>query len=109
MIDEAVDMSAERPLDYFTELFKLKGWYILRDDETMDPDEYAFIVHDICPLGLHIRPEGSVMHYKMETCQQCGQSPPDEVLGLYKLYKWHDNDNMEVFDDGIVKQRKNQS
>lgn len=92
----------ERPLDYFTLLFKLKGWYFLKDMESVDPDEYSFIAHTTCPLGLHIRPEGSVMHYIRQTCQQCGQSPPDEMLGIYTLYKWDANDRFREFDDGTV-------
>ena len=88
--------------EIFTKLFRHEGWTFLRDDHHKYDDDYAFIVHDDCPKGVNIRPEGSVMHYDCLKCQQCNETPPDDMMAVYVLYKWNINDQFGVFDDGII-------
>jgi len=92
----------EKDYDTFTNLFQHEGWSFLRDDHHPYDDDYSFINHDTCPMGVHIRPEGSVMHYADYRCQQCHQTPPDEIVAVYVLYKWSREEEFGVFDDGTI-------
>ena len=67
-------------------MLDLPDWCYLRDRH--DAENYNFIVHKTCPKGLHIKVKGSVMSYYDEVCQQCHTRPPEELLGVYRLYRW---------------------
>ncbi len=86
----------------FTELLTIKEWTFLRDDRFKGGYDNFFIVHNECPKGRNIRPEGAVMHYETLMCQQCNETPSDEMLAVYKLYKWSIEDKFGVFDDGTI-------
>lgn len=89
--------------DKFTELLTIEEWIFLRDDHHSYDEDYHFLCHKDCPGGLNIRPEGAVMHFETLKCQQCKQSPPDEMMAVYVLYAWHSEEEFGVFDDGLTK------
>ena len=86
----------------FTIFLTLEEWTFLRDDHHAYDEDYHFLVHDDCPKGLNIRPDGAVMHFETLKCQQCQQSPPDEMMAVYVLYGWVSNDKFGVWDYGTI-------
>lgn len=87
----------DSPISDFDMLFDLPEWCYLSED--VDNEKYSFIVHKTCPKGLHIKVEGSVMNYYSKKCQQCRTRPPDEMLGIYTLYRWGINGTFEQLED----------
>ncbi|KKK96019.1 hypothetical protein LCGC14_2667010, partial [marine sediment metagenome] len=86
----------------FTKLLTIEEWTFLRDDRFKSGYDNFFIVHNKCPKGLNIRPEGAVMHYQTLRCQQCDETPSDEMMAVYVLYSWHNEKQFGAFDDGII-------
>ena len=77
----------------YEKLIEIDGWTFCRDHRGGIGEEYRFISHDACPLGVQLevdrgKGECSVVHYMYQRCQRCKAFPPDGLMALYLLEKW---------------------